>query len=350
MWPAAVAAPASRCLKDLYQASPDVLSIKFNVDGINLNQGPTLGQGRVVGTIGPATADEPKHFVLGRLLRPSRQQGKNQQSAFTFAPARVCTTRKKVTVDFGNSLPTTTPGGPIDSSLIGKVELAIVNPSGQVTTLGPVNYQANDWYTSTAGVQEFPDGHVLSDVQLTALESGRLALLPAGSGSVTPASRPPLIENASSSLLRAPPVRLSPQPRRQGDRRSLPDEVRQAGGRRDDRPGLCPAAPAGRGDGRRPPECTDVSHADDPRQDRRERPRPLHAQGGRPGQPASVHRRPGLWGRLLLAVGAAGPDPGRLLAVRQRAGLERSSPSRRPRPGGAPCSRSSRNTPGSTPS
>ena len=200
-WPAA--APASRFLKDLYQASPDVLSIKFNVDGINLDQGPTLGHGRVVGTIGPATADEPKHFVLGRLLRPSRQQGKNQQSAFTFAPARVCTTRKKVTVDFGNSLPTTTPGGPIDSSLIGNVELAIVDQGGQVTTLGPVNHQANDWYTSTAGVQEFPNGQVLSDAQLTALESGRLALLPAGSSSVTPASRVPLIENASASLLRA---------------------------------------------------------------------------------------------------------------------------------------------------
>ncbi|WP_148597978.1 DUF4198 domain-containing protein [Aquisphaera giovannonii] len=199
-WPQA---PASRFLADLHRASPDLLSIKFNLDGINLDQGPTLGHGRVVGTVGPASADEPKHFVLGRLLRPSRQQGKNQRSAFTFAQARVCTDRKKVIVDLGNSLPTTTPGGPIDASLIGEVELAVVDQGGRATTLGPVQYQADDWYTSTAGVQEFPDGRTLSDAQLAALEGGRLALLPAGSGGVGPASRPPLIENASSSVLRA---------------------------------------------------------------------------------------------------------------------------------------------------
>jgi hypothetical protein len=48
-------------------ATDGLLSIKFNVDGINLNaQSDEFMRGRIVGTIGPARADEPHHFVLGR--------------------------------------------------------------------------------------------------------------------------------------------------------------------------------------------------------------------------------------------------------------------------------------------
>jgi hypothetical protein len=48
---------------ELKQASdPTLLSIKFNVDGFD----QTRHVGRIVGTIGPASASEPAHFVVGR--------------------------------------------------------------------------------------------------------------------------------------------------------------------------------------------------------------------------------------------------------------------------------------------
>src|SRR6185503_10331373 len=60
----------SRFLTELHALNLDKLSIKFNLDGINMASGtPTFTQGRIVGTIGPAFKDEPDHLVAGRLLR-----------------------------------------------------------------------------------------------------------------------------------------------------------------------------------------------------------------------------------------------------------------------------------------
>ncbi len=56
-------------------ATSGLLSIKFNVDGINLdNTSPTFMCGRIVGTIGPACVTEPRHFVQGRHFM-ARQDG-----------------------------------------------------------------------------------------------------------------------------------------------------------------------------------------------------------------------------------------------------------------------------------
>jgi len=59
-------------LRQLRAAAPGgMLSIKFNVDGYHMalsSQNFTLG--RIAGTIGPASPDEPKRFVLGRQLFP----------------------------------------------------------------------------------------------------------------------------------------------------------------------------------------------------------------------------------------------------------------------------------------
>jgi hypothetical protein len=53
-----------------------LLSIKFNVDGINLAfTSPDFTIGRIVGTIGPAAADEPQHFVAGRQFMTSSKAG-----------------------------------------------------------------------------------------------------------------------------------------------------------------------------------------------------------------------------------------------------------------------------------
>ena len=152
----------SRFLEQLMAASPDLLSIKFNLDGIDMNSNsPTFTQGRIVGTIGPATADEPRHFVATRLLRsapgtdptnpPITLQGTPPSSPMFFAPFRVDDKRQVVLVDFGNSISTTTPGGPVNPAL-GNLQLAIL-PGKEL--IGPVNYQASNWYPQTAGIQEF---------------------------------------------------------------------------------------------------------------------------------------------------------------------------------------------------
>ena len=55
-------------LEKLRQASASgLLSIKFNVDAFDDDfRSPTFTLGRIAGTIGPATAEEPHHFVIGR--------------------------------------------------------------------------------------------------------------------------------------------------------------------------------------------------------------------------------------------------------------------------------------------
>lgn len=172
----------SRFLEQLMAASPDLLSIKFNLDGINMNLGtPTFTQGRVVGTIGPATVDEPKHFVASRLMRsapgtdptnpPITLQGMPAAWPMFFAPFRVDDKRQVVLVDLGNSISTTTPGGPVNPAL-GNLQLAVLPGNFPPVLIGPVNYQAPNWYPDTAGIQEFP----LNDLQVQNVPLGIVQL------------------------------------------------------------------------------------------------------------------------------------------------------------------------------
>jgi hypothetical protein len=158
----------SRFLQMLMAASPNLLSIKFNLDGIDMdssNQNFTLG--RIVGTIGPATVDEPQQFVAARLLRsapgtstdpnlqPMALQGTPPAAPMFFAPCRIDETRQVLLLDLGNSISTTTPGGPVNPAL-GDLQLAILPNNASPVLLGQVNYQAPNWYPNTAGIQEFP--------------------------------------------------------------------------------------------------------------------------------------------------------------------------------------------------
>jgi hypothetical protein len=157
----------SEVLSALRTAADDsgALSIKFNVDGYVGNAASArFTRGRLVGTLGPAAAGEPRHLVLGRRLiaRPSPTAQVN------FCSAVVDDGRRTLTVDLGNALTTTSPGGPLAD--LGPLTLSC-QPTGQSpTALGTVVYTAASWYPETAGVVSLD----LGDAQLTALRNAPL--------------------------------------------------------------------------------------------------------------------------------------------------------------------------------
>jgi len=145
----------SKALTELRQRTADgLLSIRFMVDGYSLS-GPRRGYGRIVGTIGPAAADEPRHFVRGRHLCPPALEVNFNINTFGSVTAAWSDERKRFIADFGNAVPTSTPGGP--AADIGIVGLGIAVPSGEFLDLGVLNSGAAQWYERTAGIQEFPD-------------------------------------------------------------------------------------------------------------------------------------------------------------------------------------------------
>ena len=172
-------------LKQLHKASPKQLSIKFVVDGYqDLYYLQNFNQGRIVGTIGPASAKEPPNFVMGRQLRPIGFNP-SPQTAFSGTPlyfgyARVDKARQKVLVDLGNSIPTqadvsTNPptqsptGPPVN---VGKLSVAIIPPQGSPTILGDYDYSL-DAYLATAGIQEYS----VTPKQLAALANTPLGVI-----------------------------------------------------------------------------------------------------------------------------------------------------------------------------
>ena len=169
-------------LQGLQAAATDgLLSIKFNVDGINLNfTSDRFMTGRIVGTIGPASAAEPRHFVPGRQFMTTGLPGGffRPVGGINFCVAVVDRARGKVLVDLGNALQTTTPGGPLRN--IGTLALAVVttdqNGNPVVTPIGTIPYQDADWYPSTAGVVELPADRALTEAELDAIASSPLAL------------------------------------------------------------------------------------------------------------------------------------------------------------------------------
>jgi hypothetical protein len=97
------ATAGSGFFQELQNTSPGALSIKFVVDGFQDDSSQAdFTQGRVVGTIGPAWADEPPNFVLGRFLRPTNFNAQNSVvgTPLYFAPCRVDTEHSKVYFDF----------------------------------------------------------------------------------------------------------------------------------------------------------------------------------------------------------------------------------------------------------
>jgi hypothetical protein len=187
---------SSPLLKSLQQASPAALSIKFTVDSFQANSAqPDFTQGRIVGTIGPAWADEPPNFVIGRLLRPS-QSG----PPVYYAPARVDKVRSRLLVDLSNSIPTdaNANGAPVN---LGDLKAAIAIPSQPAILLSDINY-SEQAYNTFAGVQEFP----LDSQQLAQIASNPIAVVQMNPTDPNAAPQTLLQENANGAYVFATEV------------------------------------------------------------------------------------------------------------------------------------------------
>lgn len=152
-------------------ATSDLLSIKFNVDGLNMTfTSPDFMSGRIVGTIGPAAAKEPKHIVLGRQFMAVAASGGNfftPAGGINFCAAVVDAATSSLYLDLGNALTTASPGGPLNN--IGDLTVSTFDPSatpdaagaslqiGIIPATGSNGYsQSPLWYKNTAGVVAMP--------------------------------------------------------------------------------------------------------------------------------------------------------------------------------------------------
>lgn len=162
-----------------------LLSIKFNVDGLNMTYtSPNFMCGRLVGTIGPASAAEPRHMVMGRQFMAVAAAGGNffkPAGGINFFAAVVNQAAGCIFLDLGNALSTVAPGGALND--LGDLNLGVYdpiatpgNPAGTVIPLGTIPSQgtggyASDpqWYGDTAGIVALP---------LTAAQLQAVAALP----------------------------------------------------------------------------------------------------------------------------------------------------------------------------
>jgi hypothetical protein len=175
-------------LKEHAQAG--VLSIKFNIDGYSMDfTSPDFTRGRIVGTIGMAAADEPRHFVRGRQLMADQTSHINSCCAVVDASAG------KITLDLGNALPTDVPGGKlVNLGALALGWIAIQSDGTQaIQAIDGIPYTDAGWYERTAGVIALPATRRLSDQELQAVAQNPLAIqLTDPSGNVSTAIAEPL--------------------------------------------------------------------------------------------------------------------------------------------------------------
>jgi hypothetical protein len=172
-------------LQQLQQASSEgLLSIKFNVDAFDANyQSPTFTLGRIAGTIGPATAAEPHHFVIGRHFMTTGLPSPGffvPAGNVNFCEAVVDGKAGKIYLDLGNSLPTTTFGGPFTDLGVLSVACATIDGDNRtqiLVSLGDVDYLAAGWYEKTAGVVALPANRTLTAEELSTVASNPLLIL-----------------------------------------------------------------------------------------------------------------------------------------------------------------------------
>ena len=160
-------------------AESGVLSIKFNVDGLNMDfTSPNFMCGRIAGTIGPAAIGEPQHLVIGRQFMASAAAGGNffkPEGGINFFAAVVDSQASCIYLDLGNALTTSAPGAGLNN--LGDLTLS-ADDAGTTTQLGTVpatgtgGYAGDGWYEQTAGVVALP----LTAAQLQAVAASALVL------------------------------------------------------------------------------------------------------------------------------------------------------------------------------
>lgn len=221
---------SSAFLTALKQAASDgVLSIKFNVDSFNLSfTSPDFMTGRIVGTIGPATLEEPRHLLIGRQFMAGAASGGNffkPAGGINFFAGVVDPSAWCIYLDLGNAL-TTGAGGAVNDQ--GDLTLSVYdpllspsNPAGSMIPVGTIPSQGSggyasdpEWYARTAGIVVLP----VSATLLPRVQTSPLAL--SGEGNVF------ISEWRSGAFVRADRFvfRLSP-----GDRIEIPVYAMQWG-------------------------------------------------------------------------------------------------------------------------
>ncbi|KAL9985892.1 hypothetical protein ACROYT_G008344 [Oculina patagonica] len=140
------------------------LSIRFNVDMFETDsKKSTFTMGRVTGTIGLLGRKSPPFFTHGRMMKAISIHLQD-------TPFYVNQAKRKVSVDFGNSLPIDENGN-FDIGILGDLYVAVplntnlsLTCSDNLRWLGLIHNKVPDWYQSTAGVQVFPaNGSLSSD-------------------------------------------------------------------------------------------------------------------------------------------------------------------------------------------
>ena len=176
-------------------ASPQAtrLSIKFVLYAYDADPASSnFAKGKVVGTIGPAFAGEPDHFLAGRRLADYAS------GSFGSAPFKVDATRSVVVIDLGNAVPETAPAGPRRS--LGSMTPVILSSAPEV--LPAINYDQSH-YEETSGISEA----FLTPARATLLASNHLGISVAG-----PPSRLIMAERPRGSYVDAEEIviRLNP--------------------------------------------------------------------------------------------------------------------------------------------
>ena len=277
-------------VQELRAASADgVLSIKFNVDGFDDDSAsPTFTWGRVVGTVGPYLAGEPQQFLAERVMTPAPGSSLNN------APFAVDRAGGRLLIDLGNSLPTTSPGGPLAD--LGVLQITCRVHDG-MALVGNVDTTSNAFNDTDAGIA-----------------SVRLAPGSVDSVMSSPVS---VLDRAGNVLLAEPPdgryvradgvvFRMYPvAPDNAAADHRLCHDVRNPDARRTNQgvDGRLRAARPGQAGTRlraarqRPCRRADLSRE---RRDRPGRDRAADVHRRLPGQPARLHRRAGVRRRVWL--------------------------------------------------
>lgn len=195
-WGDVSGSPFLSALKE--SAAGGLLSIKFNLDGVNADfTAPDFMCGRIVGTIGPASAAEPRHLVLGRQFVAAAGRGNffTPLGQINFFPGRVCTTTNTLFLDLGNALSTQSPAGPLND--LGDLTVTANGvPLGVIPSQGAGGYAGDpSWYSSTAGVVALP----LSAEQMAAVAASPIQI----TGAKNATGQVAITESPTGAFLRA---------------------------------------------------------------------------------------------------------------------------------------------------